>query len=272
MKRSYTENMRYKVAEDSRPQLTLLIVATIISIGLWLISKYFFPSLNYLVYPLQLFATFIHEGAHVLATVLTGNSVQSLTVSPDTSGVVWSETSGWFSQLLISSAGYIGTTAFGTMLLVWMRYNFSSRNALYFSSAFVGIMTVLFGLLMPLWNVLSLQVTLGSVVFTVLSGAVLSAGLFALARFGSLKWVNFGLAFLAVQCLLNALFSLISLFFITATTDAHSDAVNMAKVTAIPSIVWVFLWMGISILMISVGLRLYAVSQKAKQNNLPFED
>ena len=30
------------------------IVATIISIGLWLISKYFFPSLNYLVYPLQL--------------------------------------------------------------------------------------------------------------------------------------------------------------------------------------------------------------------------
>jgi hypothetical protein len=52
--------MKYKVAEDSRPQLTLLIVATIISIGLWLISKYFFPSLSYLVYPLQLFATFIH--------------------------------------------------------------------------------------------------------------------------------------------------------------------------------------------------------------------
>ncbi|HMS44054.1 MAG TPA: M50 family metallopeptidase [Pyrinomonadaceae bacterium] len=264
--------MKYKVAEDSRPALTLLLIATAVSIGLWLISKYLFTSVSYLVYPLQLFATFIHEGSHVLATVLTGNSVQSLTVSPDTSGVVWSETSGWFSQLLISSAGYLGTTAFGTLLLVWMRYNFSSRNALYFSSGFIALMTLVFGLLMPIFNILSVKVTAGSVIFTVLSGAVLAAGLFALARFGEIKWVNFGLAFLAVQCLLNALFSLVDLFFISATTDAHSDAVNMANSTGIPSLVWVFIWIGISIAMISVGLRLYAVSQKSNNHELPFED
>ncbi len=264
--------MKYKVAEDSRPQMTLLLVATIVSIGLWLISKYFFPSLSYLVYPLQLFATFIHEGSHVLATVLTGNSVQSLTVSPDTSGVVWSESSGWFSQLMISSAGYLGTTAFGTLLLVWMRYNFSSRKALYFASGFIGLMTVVFGLLMPIWNVFSLKVTMLSIIFTVFSGVILTAGLFALARFGTLKWVNFGLAFLAVQCLLNALFSLVDLFFITATTDLHSDAINMYNATGVPSIIWVFMWIGISILMISIGLRLYAVSQKSKNTDLPFED
>lgn len=264
--------MKYKVAEDSRPALTLLLIATIVSVALWLISKYLFTSASYLVYPLQLFATFIHEGSHVLATVLTGNSVQSLTVSPDTSGVVWSQTSGWFSQLLISSAGYLGTTAFGTLLLVWMRYNFSSRNALYFSSAFIGLMTIVFGLLMPIFNIFSVKVTLGSVIFTVLSGAVLTAGLFALARFGEMKWVNFGLAFLAVQCLLNALFSLVDLFFISATTDAQSDAANMAASTGIPSLVWVFIWIGISIAMISVGLRLYAVSQKSKNTELPFED
>ena len=264
--------MKYKVAEESRPQLTLLIVATIISIGLWLISKYFLTSVNYLVYPLQLFATFIHEGSHVLATVLTGNSVQSLTVSPDGSGVVWSQTSGWLSQLLISSAGYLGTTAFGTLLLVWMRYNFSSRNALYVSSGFVGIMTVLFGLLMPIWNVFSLRVSLGSIIFTVFSGAVLTAGLFALGKFGTLKWVNFGLAFLAVQCLLNSLFSLVDLFFITATTDVHSDALNMSQATGIPAMMWVFIWIGISVAMISVGLRLYAVSRTTKQHELPFED
>lgn len=264
--------MKYKVAEDSRPQLTLLIIATILSVGLWLVSKYFLTSASYLIYPLQLFATFIHEGSHVLATVLTGNSVQSLTVSPDTSGVVWSQTSGWFSQLFISSAGYLGTTAFGTMLLVWMRYNYSSRNALYFSSGFVGVMTILFGLLMPIWNVFSLNVTLGSIVFTVFAGAALAAGLFALARYGTPKWVNFGLAFLAVQCLLNAFFSLIDLFFITAGMSAHSDAVNMANSTGLPAIMWVFIWMGISIVMISVGLRLYAVSRQSKQHELPFEN
>lgn len=263
--------MKYKAAENSRPQLTLLLVATAVSIALWLIAKYFFPSLGLVVYPLQLFATFIHEGSHVLATVLTGNSVQSLTVSPDGSGVVWSQTSGWFSQLLISSAGYLGTTAFGVALLAWMRYGFSSRKALFFASGFIGLMTVVFGLLMPIFNVFSLNVSLLSIVFTVFSGAVLSGGLFALARYGSLKWVNFGLAFLAVQCLLNAVFSLVDLFFITASTDMHSDAVNMANATGVPGIFWVFLWIGISILMISVGLRLYAVSQKGKQNDLPFE-
>lgn len=264
--------MRYKVAEDSRPQMMLLLIATAVSIGLWLVSRYVFPSFNYVVYPLQLFATFIHEGSHVLATVLTGNSVQSLTVSPDTSGVVWSESSGWFSQLLISSAGYLGTTAFGTALLVWMRYNFSSRNALYVSSAFIGVMTIVFGLLMPIWNVLSLRVTFGSIVFTVLSGAVLTAGLFAVARFANLKWLNFSLAFLAVQCLLNALFSLVDLFFISTMTDARSDALNMANATGIPSIVWVFIWIAVSVLMISIGLRLYAVSQKSANHDLPFED
>ena len=264
--------MKYKVAEDSRPAMTLLLVATVVSIALWLISRYLFTSVNYLVYPLQLFATFIHEGSHVLAALLTGGSVQSLTVAPDGSGVVWSQTTGWISQLLISSAGYLGTTAFGTLLLVWMRYNFSSRNALYFSSGFIALMTIVFGLLMPIFNILSVKVTLGSVIFTVLSGAILSAGLFALARFGEMKWVNFGLAFLAVQCLLNALFSLVDLFFITASTDAQSDAANMASATGIPSLVWVFIWIGVSIAMISVGLRLYAVSQKSNNTELPFED
>ena len=95
---------KYSIAKDVRPQIYLLVVATIVSIGLWMLSAYL-PLVGYLTYPLRLFATFVHEGSHVLATVLTGNSVQSLTVAADGSGVVWSQSSGWFSQLLISSAG-----------------------------------------------------------------------------------------------------------------------------------------------------------------------
>lgn len=264
--------MRYKFAEDAKPQVNLLIFATIISVVLWILSTWFFPSLNLVLYPLQLFATFVHEGSHVLATVLTGNAVQSLTVSPDASGVVWSTSSGWFSQLFISSAGYLGATLFGTLLLVWMRFNYSSRKALYFSAGFVGIMTIIFGLLAPIWNILSVKVTFLSVIFTVFSGAVLTAGLFAIARFASMKWVNFALGFLAVQCLLNAVFSLKDLFYISVATDVPNDAGNMAAATGIPSLVWVLIWFGISILMISVGLRFYAVNRNQTQQDLPFED
>lgn len=263
--------MPYKVAKEAEPQFMLLLIATLLSIGLW-IASWYLPLVGYLFYPLQLFATFIHEGGHVLATVLTGNSVQSLTVSPDTSGAVWSQGTGGFSQLLISSAGYLGTTAFGAGLLAWMRFGYSSRIALLVSAGFVTVMTVVFGLFAPVFNLFS-TVTFGSVLFTVFAGAILAVGLAAIAKFASLKWANFALAFLAVQCLLNAVFSLVDLFFIAATTSAHSDAANMAAATGIPGIAWVLIWMGVSILMISIGLRIYAVSKnKAAADDTLFEN
>jgi peptidase M50B-like protein len=261
--------MRYKLADETKPQAMLLMAATGISVLLWLISWYL-PPAAYVVYPLQLFATFIHESSHALAAFMTGNTVMSLTVSPDASGMVWSQSSG-LASLFISSAGYLGATAFGTLLLVWMRYGFSSRLALYVSSGLVGIMTVVFGFLSPFWNLLA-NVTFLSVVFTIFAGTVLTAGLFAIARLASLKWVNFALAFLAVQCLLNAFFSLKDLFFISAAGSQPTDAANMAAATGIPALIWVVIWIGISLIMISLGLRLYAVSRGALAKDSLFED
>ena len=262
--------MKYKVAEDAKPQLYLLLVATVITIALW-----FIPFADYLVYPIRLFVTFVHEGSHVLAALLTGASVQSLTVSSDGSGMVQSLSGNPFSVLLTSSAGYLGTTAFGVLLLVMIRRAFSARIVLMISAAFVGIMTVLFGFFAPVWNIFSADVSLSSVAFTVVSGAVLTAGLFVIGRYAPAKWANFALAFLAVQCLLNAAYDLITLFFINAPlvgSHIHSDAANMAQASGLPAFVWVLLWMGISVLMISIGLRVYAVSQKSKQQDLPFAD
>lgn len=261
--------MQYRVAKEAEPQFTLLLMATLLSIGLW-VASWFIPFVSYIFYPLQLFATFIHEGGHVVATVLTGNSVQSLTVSPDGSGAVWSQGSGWLSQLFISSAGYLGTTAFGAALLGWMRYGFSSRTALYACSAIIGGLTVAFGIVAPVFDLFS-TVTFGGLLFTVFSGAFLAAALVAIARFADQKWVNFALAFIAVQVLLNAVFSLFDLFFITTLTSAHSDAVNMAASTGIPAIMWVVIWMIVSIVMTSIGLRVYAVSKNSANSDSLFE-
>ena len=264
--------MKYKVAEDARPQIYLLLVATILSVGLWLLSGYI-PLIGYLTYPIRLFATFIHEGSHVLATLITGNTVQSLSVASDGSGVVWSQSSGWFSQLLISSAGYIGTTTFGAALLVWMRYGYSSRAALFASAGFVAVVTVVFGIIAPVLNFFA-NVSVQTQAFTVIAGIVLVAALAAIARYASPKWTNFALAFLAVQCLGNAVFDLLNVLFISATTGEQSDAANMAAATGIPSVVWVFIWMGVSIVMISLGLRVYAISKARAANSTDtvFED
>ena len=262
--------MPYKVNKKFEPQFNLLLIATVVSVLIW-VASWYLPILGYIVYPLQLFATFVHEGSHVLATLITGNTVQSLTVSSDGSGAVWSQSAGWFSQLLISSAGYLGTTAFGTLLLAWIRAGWSSKAALIASAGFVGLMTVAFGLFAPVFNLFS-TVTFGSVFFTVFSGAVLTGGLALIGYFANARWANFALAFLAVQCLLNAVFSLVDLLLITTTVGGHSDAVNMSAATGIPSIVWVLTWFVISIFMISVGLRLYAMRKGAKASESLFDD
>ncbi len=261
--------MRYTMAQDARPQISLLIIATLVSVGIWALS-WVVPTAAYVLYPLQLFATFIHEGGHALAAFITGNAVQSLTVSPDGSGAVWSQSSG-LSSLFISSAGYLGTTAFGVILLAWMRRGYSSRIGLASAGVFVGLMTFVFGFLAPFYNFL-VNVTFGSILFTVFSGTVLAAALLAIAKFASMKWANFALAFLAVQCLLNAFFSLRDLYVISATSAHPSDAANMAAVTGIPAIVWAVAWIAVSLVMVMVGMRMYAVGRKRLKGDTVFAD
>ena len=78
-------DMRYKLAEDAKPQVWLLLIATVVAVALW-----FIPYGSYVVYPIRLFVTFIHESSHALIAVLTGGSVQSLTIAVDGSGLTYS--------------------------------------------------------------------------------------------------------------------------------------------------------------------------------------
>ena len=261
--------MRYKLADDAKPQVKLLILATVITIDLW-----FIPWADYLVYPIRLFVTFVHEGSHALAAFLTGGSVQSLTIAADGSGAVYSAPSGWLGAIITSSAGYLGTTVFGVLLLLLIRWSVSPNKILLASGAFVGVMTVVFGLLSPIFNFLSLQVGFGSVLFTIFAGVVLTAALMVLARFANARTANFAVAFLAIQCLLNSLLDLKTLFFINAPFSGSSiqtDAANMAAATGMPSIIWVVVWIVISLVMISIGLRVYAVTRNRAADNTVFD-
>jgi hypothetical protein len=263
--------MRHRIAEDAKPQLLLLMLASVATLILWWVM----PFGDYILYPLRLFVTFIHESGHALATVLTGGSVQSLTISMDGSGEVYSAPSGTIGALLISSAGYLGTTTFGVLMLYLIRRSFSPHKILTALGIFVASMTVLFTVISPVFNFLSLQTSLSSIFFTVIAGGLLAAGLVGLGLYSSVRTANFAVAFLAVQCLLNALLDLKNVFFVNAPivgSNIHTDAANMAAATGLPGIFWVMIWIGLSIFMISLGLRLYAVRQnKTAESDTVFE-
>src|SRR5438105_7970958 len=115
-----------RISADARPQVRTLLIAAAITIALWYI-----PFLSVLSYPFTLFVTFIHEGGHALAALLTGNSVQSLSVSTNGTGETYTTQGGTFSQMFVSSAGYLGAMAFGAVLLVFIRRAVAARETLF---------------------------------------------------------------------------------------------------------------------------------------------
>src|SRR5713226_1550750 len=108
--------MRMRISNDARPQALTLLLAAAISIALW-----FIPFAEILTYPFRVFVTFIHEGGHAIAALLTGNSVQSLSVAMNASGETYTTQGGMFSQMLVASAGYLGAMTYGALLLVLIR-------------------------------------------------------------------------------------------------------------------------------------------------------
>jgi len=258
---------RLSISQDARPQAMTLLIATAISLLLWYI-----PITAILYYPFRIFVTFIHEGGHAFAALLTGNSVESLTVSMNTEGLTYTTKGGMLSQLVISSAGYVGAMAFGALLLVLIRKRVAARIVLLASSVLILGLTLVFGLFKPLfyfdrWS---------GIPFTLLAGAVLSVGLFAIARFASARVATFFVSFLAVQCVLNALFDLKTVFFLSSpfgSANVSTDAVNMANATGLPSIVWAALWIVLGLGILWFAMRLYVAGRdRSFQPDLPFED
>src|SRR3982750_4400558 len=139
--------MRVGLSRDARPQAMTLLVAATISVLLW-----FIPYAEILSYPFRIFVTFIHEGGHAIAALLTGNSVSSLSVATNSSGETYTTQGGLFSQVLISSAGYIGATAFGALLLILIRKAVAARIVLLGSAVFIFLLTIIYGFFKPLFS------------------------------------------------------------------------------------------------------------------------
>lgn len=258
--------MRLRLSQDARPQAMTLLIAATISVLLW-----FIPYAEVLTYPFRIFVTFIHEGGHAIAALLTGNTVASLSVAPNASGETYSTSGGLISQVLISSAGYVGSMAFGALLLVLIRRAVAARLVLLGSAILVFTLTMIFGLIKPLFTINAWS----GIPFTLLAGTIISVGLFLIARFASAKVATFFTAFLAVQCVLNALYDLKTVLFLSApfSQPVATDAGNMANATGIPAIFWTVIWIALALGILWFAMRLYVAGRdKSYQPDLPFEE
>jgi hypothetical protein len=217
-----------------KESIGFLLVATALTI---VISN--MPFGTFVVYPLRLFVTFIHEGGHALAALLTLGSVDRLVIHANASGETY--TYGGLT-ILISSAGYLASMAYGAGLLTLLHDGGRAKAVLTVTAAIILTLTGFFA----------------ADQFSLFIGIALTGLLIWVAIGWSARWAHFFLSFLAVQCCLNALYDLKTLFLISATTNLHSDAVNMQEATMIPAIVWASAWTILSILALALALKMYA--------------
>ncbi len=258
--------MRLRLSQDARPQAMTLLIAATISVVLS-----FIPFAEFLTYPFRIFVTFIHEGGHALAALLTGNSVASLSVATNASGETYTTQGGLISQVFISSAGYIGSMAFGALLLILIRKAVAARIVLLSCGILIFALTMIYGLIKPIFWMTAWS----GIPFTLLAGLFISASLILIARFASARVATFFVSFLAVQSVLNALFDLKTVFFLSAPfgPSVPTDAMNMARATGIPAIMWTVIWIALALGILWFAMRLYVAGRdKSYQPDLPFED
>lgn len=222
----------------TRAELPYIAAAAVLAVALAHI-----PSLAIAVYPFKLFSTFVHEWSHVLVTIITGGHVLALRINPDLSGEEFSA-GGW--QVLISSAGYVGTAYVGAGLLLA-----PLRRA---NHILIGIGATVAAL--PLASTL-LQGTAVSLT-TWFWAIIFAIGTLAIGWRGALRFASLFQQFLAIEVCLTALDALRNLDWLTLNAPGiPTDASIAGSITPIPAIGWAVLWSVIGVAIVGLaGLRL----------------
>ena len=208
------------------------------------------PYGHFVLYPFELFSTWVHEMSHGMMALLLGGRIDWLKVFPDGSGLARTFGGGGrFGSAAVASAGYLGTALVGGLLLAARRIRRVGRGG-----------TLLIGSLMLLSALLWIRNGFGFIAVPAIGGALILAGL-------KLKddAVGFLFALLAATCSLESLTSIKVLFggrnfMVDGQAIQHSDATRVAELLFLPSWFWAGSWMLTSVGLLFLGLRLGAKS------------
>jgi hypothetical protein len=205
------------------------------------------------LYPFKLLVVLMHESGHAAATLLAGGSVDRIQISPDEGGVTLSRYSpSLLREIVISSAGYVGSTVSGCVLLWAGARSKEGRWPLVALAAWCALVTVLY-------------VRDG---FTLLfvAGCALALGL--LARFGAPLLRRSVLIFLAAFSCCYAIYDIRD-DLLHLSSSGGSDADALARATFIPAIVWGVAWGLLSIVLVALTLRRILVLQARADSPSP---
>ena len=179
------------------------------------------------VYPLKIFVVLLHEISHGLMAVATGGEIQEIVITADQGGACRCPGG---SPFLTLSAGYLGSVAWGALLLVvalrggrWSRYGVAA----------VGVLILVVGALFMRTG------------FGLAFAALASAALLAAARYLPDSGNRTLLTALGLTSCLYAILDIKS--DILDRPHLPSDARMLAELTGVPTLVWGVGWIAAAV-------------------------
>lgn len=179
------------------------------------------------VYPLKIFVVLLHELSHAVALWVTGGTVESISLDPRQGGLTVGRGGSAFVTL---SAGYLGSLAFGALLVMGAGSRRVKSSALL---AVVGAAVL----------VLTLLYIRGG--FGIAYGLATGVALLAGARYLTAVWAARLIMALGLTSVGYAILDIKS--DILDRPGLRSDAAMLAEMTGVPTLFWGFLWIGIAI-------------------------
>src|SRR5262245_53481211 len=156
---------------EVKASFKLFVFATLLTLAFW-----FIPFAGVITYPIRLFVTYVHEIGHALAALATLGGVNRVALDWSGSGVTFTQGGLGF---LISSAGYLTTTIYGSALLLFLRRERNAKLAALGTGAVLLLITGFFGGNLLAW----------------LAGLVFGAGCLLLGMKGKPRLVHFCMSF-----------------------------------------------------------------------------
>jgi hypothetical protein len=187
---------------------------------------YAVPYGRYVAYPLLLISTYVHELGHGVAAEIVGGEFGSFVMHLDGSGMAYTSVpEGRIASAAVAAGGLLGPAVVAALLFAMSSRADLSRLGL----ALFGVV----GLVACVWVVRNL--------FGWLFIGFLAATCLILANRGAKEWVQFGLAFLAVQ-LAMSVYSRGGYLFTDVVRTSNgvfpSDVAMIARALVLPYWFW----------------------------------
>lgn len=187
-----------------------------------------------LMIPLKILVVFFHEVSHGVAAVLTGGSIESISISPQQGGLTVTRGGNLF---LITSAGYLGSLLFGVFLFLMALKGRADKLVM---GALGGLLLVVAALYMR---------EIFALAFTVAAGA----GMIAAAKYLPNQVNDIALRVIGLTSMIYVPFDILSDTILRS--GQRSDAYTMAQQFGGATVLWGGLWLLISLAVIWYALK-----------------